>query len=75
MSSAPPKPWPELLERILEGGLLEESEASALMEAWLSEQLSAVHTGAFLAALRSREPNPQELAAMALVLRQAAPPM
>ena len=73
MSSAPPNPWPELLERILEGGLLAESEASALMEAWLSEQLSAVQTGAFLAALRSREPNPQELAAMALVLRQAAP--
>ena len=73
MSSAPPNPWPELLERILDGGLLAESEASALMQAWLSEQLSAVQTGAFLAALRSREANPQELAAMAQVLRQAAP--
>ena len=73
MSPAPPTPWPELLERILEGGLLAEAEASARMQAWLSEQLSAVQTGAFLAALRSRDPNPEELAAMAQVLRQAAP--
>ena len=65
--------WPQLLEHLLQGGSLRDDEATALMEAWLSEALTPVQTGAFLVALRARPVNGTELAAMARVLRQACP--
>ena len=46
--------WPQALEHLLNGGVLSPDDASALMEAWLSEDLTPVQTGAFLAALRAR---------------------
>ena len=65
--------WPQALEHLLNGGVLSPDDASALMEAWLSEDLTPVQTGAFLAALRARGVNGAELGAMASVLRAACP--
>jgi len=63
--------WPQLLDQLLVGEVLTRGDASALMEAWLEEKLTPVQTGAFLAALRARDLQGTELAAMAQVLRQA----
>lgn len=63
--------WPQLLETLLGGNVLTKEQASALMEAWLAEELTPVQTGAFLAALRARDVQGTELAAMAQVLRKA----
>jgi anthranilate phosphoribosyltransferase len=65
--------WSALLEQLLQGQSLSAAEATALMEAWLAEQLQPVQTGALLAALRAKGVNGEELAAMAQVLRQACP--
>ena len=70
---SPTLSWPQALEHLLSGGVLSPDDASALMEAWLSEDLSPVQTGAFLAALRARGVNGGELGAMASVLRAACP--
>jgi len=66
-------PWPALLEQLLQGRCLQAPQATALMEAWLAQQLEPVQTGALLAALRAKGVNGEELAAMAAVLRQACP--
>ena len=63
--------WPQLLEHLLVGNVLSKDDAAALMEAWLAEELTPVQTGAFLAALRARDVQGSELAAMAEVLRKA----
>ena len=63
--------WPQLLEQLLAGNVLSKENAAALMEAWLAEELTPVQTGAFLAALRARNVQGTELAAMAQVLRKA----
>ncbi len=65
--------WSALLEQLLRGQPLAAPEATALMEAWLAEQLQPVQTGALLAALRAKGVTGEELAAMAQVLRQACP--
>ena len=65
--------WPALLEQLLQGESLRAEQATALMEAWLAEELEPVLTGALLAALRAKGVNGEELAAMAQVLRQACP--
>ena len=65
--------WPALLEQLLQGQSLQADQATALMQAWLAEELEPVLTGALLAALRAKGVNGEELAAMAQVLRQAAP--
>ena len=65
--------WPALLEQLLQGQSLSAEQATALMQAWLAEELEPVLTGALLAALRAKGVNGEELAAMALVLRQACP--
>ncbi len=70
MSVALPS-WPEVLEMLLERHDLDESLATALMKAWLSEQLTQVQTGAFLAAFRSKGVSGVELSSMAKVLRSA----
>ena len=71
MAAAPS--WPLLLEQLLQGQSLEAEQATALMQAWLAEELEPVLTGALLAALRAKGVNGEELAAMAQVLRQACP--
>ena len=65
--------WPQTLELLLNGGVLVPDQAAALMRAWLSEELTPVQTGAFLAAIRARGVNGGELGAMAAVLREACP--
>ncbi|MCP9938619.1 anthranilate phosphoribosyltransferase, partial [Synechococcus sp. Cruz CV12-2-Slac-r] len=67
------KALPALLEQLLCGECLDQTQATGLMQAWLSDGLSPAQTGAFLAALRCRSPQAVELAAMAKVLRAAAP--
>jgi anthranilate phosphoribosyltransferase len=71
MAAAPS--WPALLEQLLQGQSLHADQATALMQAWLAEELEPVLTGALLAALRAKGVNGEELAAMAQVLRQACP--
>ena len=65
--------WSSLLEQLLQGHSLAAAEATALMQAWLAEELQPVQTGALLAALRAKGVTGEELAAMAQVLRQACP--
>jgi anthranilate phosphoribosyltransferase len=65
--------WPRLLEKVLAGQDLEPAEAAALMEGWLTGAIEPVLTGALLAALRAKGVQGSELAAMAAVLREAAP--
>ncbi|MBM5784633.1 MAG: anthranilate phosphoribosyltransferase [Cyanobacteria bacterium K_DeepCast_35m_m1_288] len=65
--------WPALLEQLLQGESLHAEQATALMQAWLAEELEPVLTGALLAGLRAKGVNGEELAAMAQVLRQACP--
>ena len=64
---------PSLLEQLLRGQDLSGAQATALMQAWLAEQVPPVVTGALLAALRAKGVSGEELAAMAAVLRQACP--
>lgn len=65
--------WPRLLEQLLAGQDLEPVQAAALMEGWLAGAVEPVLTGALLAALRAKGVQGSELAAMAAVLREAAP--
>jgi anthranilate phosphoribosyltransferase len=70
---AEPLPWSALLERQLQGERLGVAGAEQLMRGWLEQRLEPVQTGAFLAALRLRPLDGEELAAMARQLRQACP--
>lgn len=72
MTAASP-PWPALLEQLLAGQSLGAAQATALMQGWLTEAIDPVLTGALLAALRAKGASGEELAAMATVLREAAP--
>ncbi|WP_413443000.1 anthranilate phosphoribosyltransferase [Synechococcus sp. MIT S1220] len=72
MTSAIPS-WSALLETVLQGDDLSADQAKGLMQAWLAEELTPVQTGAFLAAMRAKAMVAAELAAMAMVLRDACP--
>ena len=72
MSPASPS-WSGLLELLLCGESLSAAQATDLMQAWLSESLTPAQTGAFLAGLRAKGMEAEELAAMAMVLREACP--
>ncbi len=63
--------WPRVLDSLIDGDDLSDEQAESLMEAWLSESLTPVQTGAFLVALRSKGLNGIELASMARVLQRA----
>lgn len=70
----PPAPsWPRLLDQLLDGRDLDPEQATALMRVWIGEGLEPALTGALLAALRAKGVRGSELAAMAAVLREAAP--
>ena len=62
---------PNTLEKLLSGLDLDSSTATELMEAWLSEEVSPVQTGALLSAFRTKGVSGFELASMAKVLRNA----
>ena len=63
--------WPKLLEKLLQSNELTRTEAKALMNAWLNNELLPVQTGAFLAALRAKKISGLELSTMAEALREA----
>ena len=65
--------WPEILEILLQGKDLSDSQADALMHSWLREELTPVQTGAFLACFRLKGATGNELASMAKVLQAACP--
>ncbi len=65
--------FPRLLEQLIEGRDLNSQQADQLMRGWIGGQIEPVLTGALLAALRGKGLNGEELAAMALVLRQHCP--
>ena len=65
--------WPALLEQLLQGRSLSADQAQSLMRGWLAEAIDPVLTGALLAALRAKGVTGEELAAMAAMLRDAAP--
>ena len=69
--SSDPRSWSGCLDHLLQGNNLSSDEATALMHAWLAEELEPVQTGAFLAGLRAKGMVAGELAAMAAVLREA----
>ncbi len=71
--SSDTRSWSVRLDHLLQGNHLSSDEATALMHAWLAEELEPVQTGAFLAGLRAKGMVADELAAMAAVLRQACP--
>ena len=71
--SSDPRSWSGCLDHLLQGNNLSSDEATALMRAWLAEELEPVQTGAFLAGLRAKGMVADELAAMAAVLREACP--
>ncbi len=72
--TSPSLHWPTLLEQLLQSRSLSPEQAQGLMRGWLSEAIDPVLTGALLAALRAKGASGDELAAMALVLREASPP-
>ena len=72
MSSERPS-WPALLDSVIQGDHLNKDQSTALMQAWLAEELTPVQTGGFLTALRAKGMVAEELAAMASVLREACP--
>ena len=71
--SSDTRSWSGRLDHLLQGNNLSSDEATALMRAWLAEELEPVQTGAFLAGLRAKGMVADELAAMAAVLREACP--
>ena len=63
----------EMLENLLRGIDLDESNARSLMSSWLLEDISPVQTGALLASLRAKGASGTELSAMAEELLNSCP--
>ena len=61
--------WSPLLQQLIGGASLAQSEAESLMRGWLSEEISPVMSGALLAALQAKGVSGDELAGMARVLQ------
>ncbi|MEB3883188.1 anthranilate phosphoribosyltransferase [Lyngbya sp. CCY1209] len=61
--------WSELLQQLLEHQSLSTTQASMLMEGWLSESIPPVLSGAILIALQTKGISGEELAGMASVLQ------
>ncbi|MGF1492011.1 MAG: anthranilate phosphoribosyltransferase [Microcoleaceae cyanobacterium] len=61
--------WPALLQQLLDRQSLSLSQASTLMEGWLSESIPPVLSGAILAAIQAKGVSTEELAGMATVLQ------
>ena len=58
-----------LLQQLLDGQSLSQSQASQLMEGWLRSQIPDVLSGAILAAIQAKGVSAEELAGMARVLK------
>jgi len=61
--------WSELLRQLLDHQSLSSTQASMLMEGWLSESIPPVLSGAILIALQTKGVSGEELAGMASVLQ------
>jgi anthranilate phosphoribosyltransferase len=61
--------WSNLLQQLLDRESLSRSQAAALMEGWLQEQISPVLSGAILAALQLKGVSADELVGMAQILQ------
>ncbi len=61
--------WSDLLQQIIDGQSLDQSQASQLMQGWLNEDISPVLSGAILAAIQSKGVSADELTGMAKVLK------
>jgi anthranilate phosphoribosyltransferase len=61
---------PLLLQHLLEGQSLTQTEAAQLMQGWLREEISPALSGAILAALQAKGVSANELAGMATILLQ-----
>ncbi len=61
--------WSDLLQQLLTQESLSQSQASALMEGWLKEEISPALSGAILTALQAKGVSGTELAGMAKVLQ------
>ncbi len=62
--------WPELLQQLLDRHSLSQTQASQLMQGWLTEDIPPVLSGAILAAIQAKGVSAEELAGMAQVLQQ-----
>ena len=58
-----------LLQQLLDGQSLSQTQASELMKGWLQEEIPAVLSGAILAAIQAKGVSANELAGMAQVLK------
>ena len=61
--------WSSLLQQLLDNQSLSPTQASQLMQGWLTEEIPPVLSGAILAAIQAKGVSPQELAGMAKVLQ------
>jgi anthranilate phosphoribosyltransferase len=61
--------WSALLQVLIEGRSLDESQAETLMQGWLSEAIAPELSGALLAAIQAKGVSASELAGMARVLQ------
>lgn len=61
--------WPALLQHIVLGESLTETQAETLMRGWLSESIPEVLSGGFLVGLQAKGVSAEELAGMARVLQ------
>jgi anthranilate phosphoribosyltransferase len=60
--------WPQLLQQILEGQSLTQTQAQALMQGWLDGAIEPVMSGAILASLQAKGVAAEELVGMASIL-------
>ena len=61
--------WSALLQQLINGESLSQTQASQLMEGWLQEAISPALSGAMLAALQTKGVSADELTGMAQVLK------
>ena len=61
--------WSSLLQQILDQQSLSQSQASQLMEGWLTESIDPILSGAILAAIQAKGVSADELTGMARVLQ------
>lgn len=64
--------WPQLLQQLLDGESLSETQAELLMNGWLDSEVPDVVSGALLTALQAKGVTATELAGMARVLQRAS---
>jgi anthranilate phosphoribosyltransferase len=67
--------WPVVLQQLLEGRSLSQTQAASLMQGWLEEAIPPALSGAILVALQAKRVSAEELTGMAQVLQQQAVPL